>query len=77
MTLLLWLLELDYRYLIIKKGLKGFKWQKSSLAKTPLFIYQSIRLNELITNIYGFYMIKLYLNEISGFKGPKIEKITS
>ena len=44
--------------------LKVQKSRKIIFSDYLLSIYHSIRLNELITNIYGFYMIKLNLNKI-------------
>ena len=50
------------------QGLKGLKIEK---IKNPRSIYHLTRLSELITNIYGFDMFVLNLNELLAVKISK------
>ena len=53
------------------KGLKNSKVEKVSPTKNLRSIHHSMRLDVLITNMFGFDMFELNLNELLGVKVSK------
>jgi hypothetical protein len=51
---------------VIFRQVQSLKIEKKTFFDYPLSIYHSMRINELIKNIYGFDMFGLNLNELLG-----------
>ena len=56
------------------KGIKGQNLKKINFLENALSIHQSMCLDVLITNIYGFNVFGLNLDEILVVKGSKNRK---